>query len=159
MRTAAISGWVRLGGVVIAVPQLIVGGWALASPRGWYDNFPGFGPMLVAAEPPFNAHLATDAAGGFLATGLMVVLAAYWGERRPFQLAVGGLFVFAIAHLSYHATHPSDLLTRGENLFSTFSLVIAAFIPAALLWAATIPSKGKSHENAQADLDPHSSLR
>ena len=159
MSRTSVSEWVRVGGVVIAIPQLVVGGWAYASPRNWYDNFPGFGPMLVAAEPPFNAHLATDAAAGFLATGLMVLLASYWGERRPFQLAIGGLLVFAVAHLYFHATHPSDLLTSAEKVGNVVTLVVAALVPAALLWAATIPSKGKHHENAQADLDPHSSLR
>ena len=59
-----MARWVRLGMVVtLAVPQLVTGLWAVIATRNWFERFPGVDPRLVAAEPPFNAHLATDAGG------------------------------------------------------------------------------------------------
>jgi hypothetical protein len=62
-----VADWVRLGLVALAVPQVVTGTWALVDASHWFDHFPGFDPRLAAAEPPFNAHLATDAGAGFLA--------------------------------------------------------------------------------------------
>lgn len=135
-----VATWVRVTTALLAVPQLVTGLWAVLDARGWYDNFPGFGPMLVAAEPPFNAHLATDAGAGFIATGVVLVLAAAWGERRPLQLALAGLLAFAVAHLAYHAPNPSPLLSDTQNTVNTIALVLAAAVPLALL-LATLPRK------------------
>jgi len=38
-------------------------------------------PRLVAAEPPYNAHLATDAGAGLLASGLVLLVAAWLSDR------------------------------------------------------------------------------
>lgn len=138
--TPQVVGWVRAGAALLAVPQLVTGLWAVLDTRGWYDNFPGFGPMLVAAEPPYNAHLASDAGAGFIATGVVLVLAAVWGERRPMQLALGGLLAFAAAHLLYHAPNPSPLLSDTQNTINVIVLVLAAAIPLALL-LVTLPRK------------------
>lgn len=143
MKTAT---WVRVLVIALAVPQLVTGLWAALSPRGWYDNFPGFGPMLVAADPPFNAHLASDAAAGFVATGVVLLLAAAWGEQRGIQLALAGLTAFAAIHLAYHAGHPAPGLTDTQNTLSTISLVIAAAIPVALLLAT---GRTKDREEAR----------
>lgn len=138
--TPQVVGWVRAGAALLAVPQLVTGLWAVLDTRGWYDNFPGFGPMLVAAEPPYNAHLASDAGAGFIATGVVLVVAAVWGERRPMQLALGGLLAFAVAHLLYHGPNPSPLLSDTQNTINVIVLVLAAAIPLALL-LVTLPRK------------------
>ena len=44
--------------------QRAAGLWAVLAPERWYDDFPGFDPRLVSAEPPYNAHLVTDAGPG-----------------------------------------------------------------------------------------------
>lgn len=137
-----VASWVRWTVLALSLPQLITGLWAVASPRHWYDTFPGFGPLLVAADPPFNAHMATDAGSGFLATGVVLVLAAIWGERRPLQLALAGLTAFAAAHLSYHATNGSPGLTETQWVVNLVVLVLAALIPIGLL-LATRESAGR----------------
>ena len=108
--------WVRVGMVVaLALPQLAVGLWAVLAPESWYEDFPGIDPRLVAAEPPFNRHLATDAGAGFLCTGVALLLAAWWGRRQVVLLALATFAAFAVPHLAYHAGHPSDLLSSGED--------------------------------------------
>lgn len=130
-----VPPWVRLGLVVaLALPQLIVGLWAVLDPSGWYQDFPGIDPRLVAAEPPFNQHLATDAGAGFLATGVALVAAAAWRRRTGVLVALASLVAFAVPHLAYHATHPSDLLTSGERAVNLVVLVIPLVVAALLAW-------------------------
>jgi hypothetical protein len=81
--TAARWGLVVLGG-----PQLAIGVWAVASPRGWFDTFPGGGQHWLPAYGAFDSHLATDVGAGFIAIGLVLLLAALWLERRLVQAAL-----------------------------------------------------------------------
>lgn len=139
-----MATWLRLTVTALAIPQLVTGLWAVIAPQHWYESFPGFGPMLVAADPPFNAHLSTDAGAGFVATGVVLVLAAAWGERRVVRLSLFGVLTFAVAHLYYHAFNPAPGLTGAENLASLVGLILAAAIPLALLWATRPDRKDAS---------------
>ena len=126
--------WVRLGLVALAVPQLVTGLWALFDPSGWFDRFPGFDPRLVAAEPPFNAHLASDAGAGFFATGVALVLAAWWAERHVIAVALLTYLAFAIPHFAYHLREPAPGLSGSEDARNVITLAIAVAVPAALWW-------------------------
>jgi hypothetical protein len=132
--------WVRLGLVALAVPQLVTGIWAVLDPSGWYDSFPGFGPDLVAADPPYNAHLATDGGAGFLCTGVVLVLAAVWGRRREVTLALVTYLAFAIPHTLFHARNSSPGLSDGENTQNVATLVIATVFPLILFWGNRTPA-------------------
>ena len=146
MDDAPVPQWVRLGLVVaLALPQLAVGLWAVLDPSGWFADFPGVDPRLVAAEPPFNQHLATDAGAGFLCTGVALVAAAAWRRRSGVLVALATLVAFAVPHLAYHVSHPSDLLTSGEDAMNvavlTLPLVLAAvFAVATVRVSAGAPS-------------------
>ena len=87
-----VPGWVRLGlGVVLAIPQLTIGFWAvIAPPRTGIRDLPGLDPRLIAADPPFNERLATDTGAGFLTTGVALVLAALLGRRSGALVALAG---------------------------------------------------------------------
>lgn len=108
----------RVFGIALALPQLVIGIWAVLTPRGWYDDFPGFGPALVAAEPPFNAHLVSDAGAGFLATGALVVGACLLGGDAEIRVAAVGYLLFCLPHLAYHALNPSPLLSAGTDVLN-----------------------------------------
>lgn len=143
--SARAAPWARLTLLALAVPQLLTGLWAVANPEGWYRTFPGFGPMLVAAEPPFNAHLATDAGAGFVATGVVAAVAAVWGERRTVLLAAVTLAAFALPHLYFHATQPAEALTTTQNTANVTALALAALLPLAVAFSArgnTMAQKG-----------------
>jgi hypothetical protein len=139
-----VATWVRAGLVALAVPQLVTGVWAIADPTGWYRNFPGFDPRLVAAEPPFNHHLAVDAGAGFLATAVALLLAAWWAERRIILLALATYLAFAVPHLAYHAANPAPGLTDPENARNIVTLTIAAALPLVLLWGVLRPRRRNS---------------
>lgn len=120
--------------MTLAVPQLVIGVWAVLAPRNWFETFPGIDPRLVAAEPPYNAHLATDAGAGFLATGLALAVAALWGQRAAIQIALLAYGAFAVPHLLYHGASPAPGLTGGEDLFNVAVLATGPALAALFAW-------------------------
>ena len=141
MDEAQVRGWVRVGLVVaLAVPQLVVGLWAVLDPAGWFADFPGVDPRLVAAEPPYNQHLSTDAGAGFLATGVALLAAAAWGRRSGVLVALSALVALAVPHLAYHVGHPSDLLTSGEDALNVVVLTTPLVLAAVFALATTRPA-------------------
>ena len=92
----------RIGLVVLAVPQLAIGIWALASPRGWFGDFPGAGRAWLPFFGPYDEHLVVDVASTFLAVGVVLVLAALCLGRRVVQVAAIGYLVYQLPHAIYH---------------------------------------------------------
>lgn len=121
-----VATWVRLALVALAVPNLATGAWAVLDPHGWFDRFPGFDPRLVAAEPPFNEHLATDAGAGLLASGMVLLVAAWFGDSRSVRLGLVAYGTFAIPHAAWHTMNPSEPLTAAEDVQNATTLLFAA---------------------------------
>ncbi len=124
-----VTTWVRVGMVVLAVPQLVIGLWAMLAPHNWYENFPGVHPHLISAEPPYNAHLATDAGIGFFCTGVGLVVAAALARRSGVYVAlVTFRSVRVAAHALSHAGHPAPGPHRSggrdANVLFLFSAVV-----------------------------------
>jgi hypothetical protein len=130
-----VPEWARWGIVLtLAVPQLIVGLWAVVAPERWYRSFPGFDPRLVAAEPPFNRHLASDAGAGFLATGLTLLVAAVWAHRAAVWTALLAYAAFSVPHVLYHALHPSALLSGTEDVANVVVLFGGLVLAGVFAW-------------------------
>lgn len=129
----------RAFGLAIAAPQLVIGIWALVTPRGWYDDFPGFGPALAAAEPPYNAHLVTDAGAGFLATGGLLLGACLLGGAAEMRVAAIGYLLFCAPHLAYHALNPSPLLPAANDVLTVVLLGAEVLGGAVLIVLTTHP--------------------
>jgi hypothetical protein len=121
-----VPAWVRLALVALAVPSFLTGAWAVLSPQGWFDDFPGFDPRLVAAEPPFNEHLATDAGAGLLASGVVLLVAALLADGRSVRLGLVANATFVIPHSLWHTCNPSDPLTDAQNVQNAATLVFNA---------------------------------
>lgn len=138
--------WVRIGLVaLLGIPQLAIGLWAVLAPASWFDSFPGFDPRVVAADPPYNAHLATDAGAGFLATGVALLLAAAWARRQPAILALVSYLVLAVPHALFHTATPSSSLTTAEQVVNAGSLWTSALLGVVLLAGAArwAPVRGR----------------
>lgn len=134
MASSAPKG-VRIGILLaLALPQLLIGTWAVAAPRNWFERFPGFDPRLVAAEPPFNAHLATDTGSGFLATGIALAVAAVWGHRVAVQMALVTFAAFAVPHVLYHGLQPAPGLTGAEDVVNVLMLASGPALAAVFAW-------------------------
>lgn len=133
---SSVLGWVRIGLVALGLPNALAGLWAVLTPEGWYDSFPGWDPRLVAAEPPFNAHLATDAGAGLLASGVVLLVAAWLADRRSVQLALVAFLAFAVPHTGYHAMNPAPGLSSAEDAQNAATLVFTVLVVVALLFGS-----------------------
>ena len=122
--------WLRGALVLLAVPNLLAGLWAVLAPTNWFDKFPGWAPYLVAAHPPFNEHLVTDAGAGLLATGLVALIAAIRFRRDVVVTAMVGYLAMAVPHAFFHLVNPAPraAVSFGENALSTAELIAAAVI-------------------------------
>ncbi len=114
--------WLRILMLLLGGPNIITGGWAVIAPENWFDNFPGWAPQLVAAYPPYNEHLASDAGMGLLASGVVMILAALWPKREVAITAAIAYLAFVLPHFLYHLINPADLMTGAENTVNTISL-------------------------------------
>ena len=138
MNDDKVVSWVRIGVVVtLAVPQLVIGLWAVLAPHHWYENFPGVHPHLIAAEPPYNQHLATDAGLAFLCTGVGLVAASLWGRRVGVYVALITYAAFAVPHVLDHALHPAEALSTSENVTSVLFLLAGVALAAVFAWGAS----------------------
>ncbi len=130
-----VKSWVRLGiAVAMGAPQLLIGLWALLAPKNWFETFPGFDPRVVAAEPPYNEHLSRDVGAGFVATGVVLVVAAVWANRAAINIALLAFVAFALPHVLYHATNPAQALTGVENAVNTLSLASGLVLAVVFAW-------------------------
>jgi hypothetical protein len=157
-RTSELSSiWVTVGLVVLAAPNLAAGVWGLVAPEHWFDNFPGWAPRLVAAFPPFNEHLVSDAAGGLFAAGVAAAIALWWRRREVVIVAMVCFLAFALPHAVFHLAHPADALSDNEDLVNTVTLWVAVAIAVAITLVA-LRSDHPSNRvpgNRQDAGDPH----
>jgi len=117
---------------ILGVLHLLWGVGAIAAPRWFFDNFPGFGRHWTAAYPPYNEHLMTDVGAAFLALGVLLLVAAWLRDRKVTNVVLTGLLVFSTAHLIFHARHPGNL--EGADLAASLvSLALGVVVPGLLL--------------------------
>lgn len=145
--------WVTALLGLLAVPNVAAGLWGVIAPRHWFDHFPGRAPRLVAAHPPFNEHLATDAAAGLLAVGVAATIALVLRHRGVTLTAMATVFTFSAPHALFHLTHPSDLLRTGEQFVNDATLIgatLAAAVVGVVAWRE--PERGPvSYRRASSD--------
>lgn len=120
----------RVGLLLIGVPQLAIGAWALLSPSGWFESFPGASREWLPLYGPYDEHLASDVGATFVALGLALILAAVWLDRRAVQLALVAYLAYQVPHFLYHLG-ADDALSGGDQVLNGVSL--AAAVAGALL--------------------------
>jgi hypothetical protein len=115
-----------LGGI-----QLLNGIWITLSPTSFYDDFP-LGRGWAEALPAYNEHLMRDVGGLFMATGLVLVVAGLWLERRVVMLALGSYLLFAIPHTIYHLLN-LEPYGAGDAIGNVIALGATVVLPVYLL--------------------------
>lgn len=133
--TTPVATWVRIALIALGIPNAAAGLWAVLAPSGWYGDFPGWDPRLVAAEPPYNEHLVTDAGAGLLASGFVLLAAAWLADRRSVRFGVVAFLVFAVPHTFWHAVNESPGLTSSEDAQNVATLVFSVVVGVVLLVA------------------------
>jgi hypothetical protein len=130
--------WVRVVAFVLGIQPFVTGLWAVADPHGFYSSFPGLGRHWVAVDGPYNHHLIVDAGSGFLAVGVVLIVAALWARREFLQAAALALVVDTLPHFAYHASHPSPALSSTDNALSIGGLGAVALVGVVYLLAITL---------------------
>jgi hypothetical protein len=119
---------VRLALVLLFVQGVIVGAWAAAWPRSFYDDFPGGGRTWVAVDGPYNEHLVRDFGDLNLALAVVTLVALVAFTRVIALAAALGWIVYQAPHLVYHLRH-LDLYDTSDKVANVASLVLALALP------------------------------
>ncbi|MFF5115101.1 hypothetical protein [Streptosporangium sp. NPDC000509] len=118
--------WLRAGLAFLAVAQFVVGGWALSSPRSFFDI------PWVGMRMPYNAHLMMDYGAMSLATSVVLGVSFFIVRRSIARTALAVYLVFAVLHLVIHVQLLHHL-TPGERVPLLAALTVAVVIPLVLL--------------------------
>lgn len=122
--------------LVLGIPNAIAGAWAIIAPEHWYDHFPGWAPRLVAALPPYNEHLATDAGAGLFASGVLACYAAFARRDGVVVTAMLGYLAFAGPHAFFHLANPAEAMSAAEDAVNAATLWAAVLVAGFVLWRA-----------------------
>jgi hypothetical protein len=126
---------VRIALALLVAQGLIVGVWAAAWPRSFYDDFPGGGRTWVSADGPYNEHLVRDVGALNLALAVVTVVALIAFTRVVALAAALGWIVYQAPHLVYHLRH-LDLYDASDKVANVASLVLALVLPIVVLVGA-----------------------
>jgi hypothetical protein len=111
----------------LAVVALYTGVWAYFSPKGWHENFPGFGLSWLPQLGPYNEHLAKDAGAMFLALAVLTIITMRHVRNDRFVRTTGAVWlVFNVLHFGYHVQHLHMYGTRDQvlNVVTLSALVL-----------------------------------
>jgi hypothetical protein len=125
----------RIALALLFVQGLIVGAWAAAWPRSFYDNFPGGGRAWVAADGPYNEHLVRDFGDLNLALAVVTLVALLASTQIVAVAAALGWIVYQTPHLVYHLRH-LDLYDTSDKVANVTTLVLALVLPVVVLLGA-----------------------
>ncbi len=142
---------------LLVVVAGVTGGWATATPRGFYDHFPGFGhhwvsalppynehlvrDVGVSALPPYNEHLVRDVGAFYLGFAVLIAAAAILLERRLVIASMLALLVTQVPHLIFHLNHLEGLST-SDQVGQVAGLALAVLLSLLVLVQAAWPGTG-----------------
>ncbi|MCU1400249.1 MAG: hypothetical protein JWN62_3358 [Acidimicrobiales bacterium] len=118
--------------IYLSLSGLLVGVWATFFPRSFYDDFPGFGRMWVAADGPMNEHLVRDVGQLSLALAVVSLVAARTMQPLLVRTAAAAWLVNAAPHFAYHLRH-LDKYDTSDQIGNVVSLGLLAALPLLVL--------------------------
>jgi hypothetical protein len=125
----------RIALALLFAQGLIIGTWAAAWPRSFYDDFPGGGRSWVAADGAYTEHLVRDFGDLNLALAVVTLVALVAFTRSVVLAAALGWIVYQTPHLVYHLRH-LDLYDTSDKVANVTSLVLALVLPIVVLLGA-----------------------
>jgi hypothetical protein len=133
----AEAQWVRALVAAFGVSYVATGAWALAAPRSWVRNYPGFGRHWIDAAAAHSLHTVGDGGAGFVAVGVGLVLAVAWWSRPTVQMATTLLAVHALLHFAFHLLHPDPDLATLDLVLGVWGLAAQGLVAVVLLVLAS----------------------
>ncbi|MBM3674411.1 MAG: hypothetical protein FJW88_05555 [Actinobacteria bacterium] len=134
----------RIGLFLLGLPALVLGVWASAAPRSFYDDFPGAGMAWVAPDGPFNEHLVRDVGALNLALAIVTFAAMFALGVTLVRAVLAAWLVEGTLHLVYHWGHlaPFD---DADQIAIVGSLVLVPVLAVALAFVAGLPAQPRGH--------------
>jgi hypothetical protein len=123
---------IRAGLLGLAVPVLIIGGWALLAPHNWYSEFPVGSGRWISALGAYDEHLVRDFGSLYLALGSLLVFAAIALDSLLVKAVLWASLVFQVPHFIFHAANTEPFST-GSNIVNLVLLGFALVLTAMLL--------------------------
>lgn len=124
--------FLRIGMVLLIVPQAVAGAWAFFAPRSFFEDFPGLGRTWIAPIGGYNEHFIADTGNLMLVMCVLVAVAAYYLERRLVRVALCMWVLFSLPHFISHA-QLTELFSGSDNAGNLGSLGMAVLLPLLLL--------------------------
>ncbi len=122
---------------LLTAVQVLVGGWAVAAPRSFFDQFPGWGHHWTALLPPYNEHLTRDVGGLSLALAVVTAAAALALQRRLVAVTALAWLFYSVPHLAFHLAHLRGVAT-ADQVGEVVSLGLGVAAPLLLLAVAAV---------------------
>jgi hypothetical protein len=149
---------VRVCLLLLALTPLFVGFGTLFFPHAFYGDFPPGSRHWVDRLGPYNEHLLTDFGGALLGQAAVLLLAAWWLDRRVVIAALVASMVQSTAHFAYHLT-TTGAYSTSDNVASLLGLVFSVALSVALLaYTATAtgsrPTAGSAAHSAPSQRSP-----
>lgn len=118
---------IRFALVGLGLVQVVDGLYALLAPTSFYEDFP-LGRGWVELLPAYSEHLVRDVGGLFLATGAVLLAAAWVFERRLVIVALASFLLFSVPHTIYHLLNLGPYST-GDAIANALGLVATVVLP------------------------------
>jgi|SRR5215211_2574296 hypothetical protein len=149
---------VRVCLLLLALTPLFVGAGTLFFPHAFYGDFPPGSRHWVDRLGPYNEHLLTDFGGALLGQAALLLLAAWWLDRRVVIAALVASMVQSTAHFTFHLT-TTEAYSTSDNVASLVGLVFSVLLSVALLaYTATAtgsrPTAGSAAHSAPSQRSP-----
>ncbi len=122
---------------LLTTVQVLVGGWAVAAPRSFFDHFPGWGHSWTALLPPYNEHLTRDVGGLSLALAVVTAAAALAPQRRLVAVTALAWLFYSVPHLAFHLAHLRGVPT-ADKVGEVVTLGLGVAAPLLLLAVAAV---------------------
>ncbi|HEX9712576.1 MAG TPA: hypothetical protein VGB52_08520 [Actinomycetota bacterium] len=122
---------VKVGLIILAVPTLVTGLWAVFAPASWYADYTqGIAPPRAFGS--YNEHFVQDLGSGYLGVGVVLVVAAIMLTPAVVTAAVLGFTAFTLPHLIVHLVEGGDLDAAGYAF--TTGLLAGGMVLAIWVW-------------------------
>lgn len=132
----------RVGLVILVLPNAQVAAWTLLAPRSFYDDFPAEGRHWVSSLGPYNEHLLRDFGAASLGFVVLLVAAAVLLERRLVQVALLATLTANLPHFAYHLTTLDEFDTEnGLGQVAAFTVTSAIALVLLVLVGRRAPAR------------------
>lgn len=122
----------RVGLIALALPQAVLGTWAMLAPRSSHADFPGGGRAWISPLGPYDEHLVVDVGALSLALVAVLVAAAWSLERRLVTTAAVAWLLWSLPHLIYHLG-ADDPLPAADRLAGEGGQLVSVVVALAII--------------------------